>query len=104
MSGISFFQPNPGPDAPCPICGDPRPHSERYPDHVCADCVERATDATGRSLRFSNVDLGGGFVAHYSDTGAVCESRICFIKGVRCQADEARFGGIVVRPHAGDDT
>jgi hypothetical protein len=97
MGGISFFQPNPGPDAPCPICGAPRPHSPRYPDHVCEDCVERACDETGRGIRFFNPSLTGGFGAQYRDTGEPRESHLCSIDGVRCRADEARFGGVVVR-------
>lgn len=98
MSGLSFFQPNAGPDAPCPLCGSPRPHSERYPDHVCADCVERAVDETGRALTFFNLGFGGGFGARYRDTGEPRTSHACWIDGARCRADEARFGGIVVRP------
>ena len=45
------------------------PHSVRYPDHVCAACVERATDGDGRGLEFFNPDLLGGFAAAYRDTG-----------------------------------
>jgi hypothetical protein len=98
MSGLNFFQPNPGPDEPCPTCGDPRPRSERYPDHVCAECVARAVDETGRPIHFFNPGLLGGFGAAYRDTKEPRDSQVCFIDGVRCWADEARFGGIVVRP------
>ena len=99
MSGISFFQPGAGPDAPCPHCGSPRPQSERYPDHLCAECVALATDESGRPLRFFNLSLTGGFGAEYADTGEPRDSHICFVDGARCQVDEARFGGIVVRPY-----
>ena len=104
MGGLSFFQPNPGADAPCPICGRPRPHSPRYADAVCADCVARAADAEGRPLSFSNrfPESVGGFMAVYADTGervgTAGDSCLCFIDGVRCQAREAYFGGIVVQP------
>jgi hypothetical protein len=47
---------------------------------------------------FSNVSLSGGFVARYADTGEARESHVCFIDGVKCWADEARFGGIIIRP------
>jgi hypothetical protein len=106
MAGLSFFQPNPGPEGPCPICGRPRPHSERYPDAVCAECVERATDDAGRRLIFSNLfpESLGGFQALYADTREriptpddECE---CLIDGVRCVAREAYLGGIVVRREA----
>jgi hypothetical protein len=97
MSSLTFFQPNPGPDAPCPLCNAPRPHSPRYPDNVCADCVARAVDETGRRLEF-NTALNGGIRAKYADSGEQRESHDCFIDGVRCRADEAYFGGVVVRP------
>jgi hypothetical protein len=104
MSGLSFFQPNPGSDRPCPVCGTPRPHSSRYPDSVCADCVRRAVDERGRSLVFSNLfpDSVGGFQALYADTRERVDTPdngcVCFIDGVRCWAREAYFGGVVVQP------
>ena len=105
MTGLTFFQPNPEPDTPCPICGVPRPHSPRYPDNVCADCVGRAVDETGRRLEFFNLTLTGGFGAAYADTGERLDTprdaQTCFIDGVRCRAREARFGGIVVQPDRG---
>ncbi len=61
MSGLSFFQPNPVLPA-VPGLRDAPPHSPRYPDCVCADCVRRAVDERGRSLVFSNLfpeSLGG---------------------------------------------
>ena len=107
MGQLTFFQPNPGPPTPCPVCGGPRPHSPRYPDHVCADCVARATDEAGRPLAFFNATLLGGFGAAYADTGERLptpdEEQACHIDGVRCIAREARFGGIVVQPARGHD-
>jgi hypothetical protein len=80
----------------CPICGVPLDSVPRYPRHVCEVCARKAAAADGRSLRFSNVDLSGGFQAHYADTGEVYASHTCWIDGIRCHADEARFGGIVI--------
>ena len=106
MGQLTFFQPNPGPDAPCPVCGEPRPHSPRYPDAVCAACVERAVDADGRPLAFHNATLTGGFAAAYRDTREPAptpdDEMTCWIDGVRCRAREAYFGGIVVLPLPGD--
>jgi ADP-ribosyl-[dinitrogen reductase] hydrolase len=100
--GMTFFQPNAGPDRPCPICGTPRPHSPRYPNHVCATCVERAVDGDGRPLEFFNPELLGGFAAAYRGTGERLstprDEQECRIDGVRCLAREAHFGGIVVEP------
>jgi hypothetical protein len=50
----------------------------------------------GRLLAFSNVDLSGGFIATFVDTGEEYESHECFVDGVKCHADEARFGGVVI--------
>jgi len=59
-------------------------------------CAVKAASADGRVLEFSNVDMSGGFVAHYADTGEEYPSHECFIGGVKCRADEAKFGGIVI--------
>jgi len=80
----------------CPICGDPVQSSHRYPRHVCPACFTEATDRDGRRLEFSNVHLSGGYAAQYADTGEPYDSHDCWIRGIRCRADEARFGGIVI--------
>lgn len=80
----------------CPICGTAVQPSSRYPRHVCPDCFSEATDRAGRRLDFSNIDLSGGYAAHYSDTGEAYDSHDCWIRGIRCRADEARSGGIVI--------
>jgi hypothetical protein len=51
----------------------------------------------GRPLTFGNESMSGGFVAHYADGGAPYASHECLIDGIRCYADEARFGGIVIQ-------
>jgi len=82
----------------CPICSADVPYSERYPRYVCNSCHTRATDENGRSLRFSNVSLSGGFAAIYADTREERNDHVCYIDRIRCRADEARFGGIVIQP------
>jgi hypothetical protein len=52
----------------------------------------------GRPLKFFNVGMSGGFIAQYADTGKEYGSHECFVSGIRCHADEARFGGIVIEP------
>jgi hypothetical protein len=42
--------------------------------------------------------MSGGYEAVCIATGEVSRSHRCFIRGVECDADEARFGGIVVTP------
>jgi transposase-like protein len=84
-------------DQQCPICSSRVPFSERYPRYVCDACYVRAVDEDGRSLSFSNVSLSGGFAAIYRDTHEERHSHTCYIDNVRCRADEARFGGIVIQ-------
>ena len=82
----------------CPICLIEVAPSPRYPRYVCVDCAERAADEDGRLLEFYNESFSGGFIAKYSDTGEARDSHVCFIDDVKCWADEAHFGGIVIQP------
>lgn len=92
----------------CPRCGATRTLvSKRYLGHVCPDCVEHATDSTGRPVRGFNTSVGGGFAAYYveadgSSGQTVCEevtrTHVVHIDGGRYWMDEARFGGTVVMP------
>ena len=83
----------------CPICSTPVPHWERYPRSVCRDCYSTACDEKGRKLSFSNISIGGGFQAYIKDTKEKHPSHICYIKAIKCWADEARFGGIVIQTY-----
>jgi hypothetical protein len=80
----------------CSICGEKVGHWERYPNQVCERCKNKASDAYGRRLQFSNVDGSGGFLAFYRDTNEEYKSNLCYIDGRKCFANEHRFGGIVV--------
>jgi hypothetical protein len=86
----------------CPICRTEVRANPRYPDHLCAECALRAVDVDGRPLAFRNTSLSGGFEAIYTDDNtpaeAVTPDHTVFVDGVPCRADEARFGGIVIRP------
>lgn len=83
----------------CPICSAVVTTSERYPNYVCDRCYTRAEDEDGRRLSFTNVSLSGGFAALYRDTHEESDSHICYIDGIKCRADEAHFGGIVIQPY-----
>ncbi len=80
----------------CPVCSKPVIPDPRYPRHVCRECVEKACSKDGRALTFFNLGIGGGFGAEYTETGKPYLSHDCYIDGVKCFADEARFGGIVI--------
>jgi hypothetical protein len=47
-------------------------------------------------LEFFNESPSGGFLAQYADIGSTYDGHECFIDGIRCHADEARFDGIVI--------
>jgi DNA-directed RNA polymerase subunit RPC12/RpoP len=80
----------------CPVCGNIVTSIPRYPRYVCADCATKASSAEGRRLEFFNTSLGGGYVARYADTKESYQSHECFIDGMRCYANEGRFGGVVI--------
>jgi len=94
------------PTHPCPICGEPTPHEDRYPASVCADCQQRASDRDGRRIVGYNEGMGGGLIVFYADSpsgrqteiaGDVLETGRCWIDGIECTIQEARFGGVVVQ-------
>lgn len=80
----------------CPICNVELHYNTRYPNYICKNCAGKATDNNGRELTFLNIGVDGGFRALYSDTNEVYDSHICYVDGIACHADEARFGGIVI--------
>ncbi|MBW4425221.1 MAG: hypothetical protein KME50_12395 [Nostoc desertorum CM1-VF14] len=47
--------------------------------------------------------MSGGFEGTVTETKENYNSHICYIEGVKCWADEARFGGIVVETMIDDD-
>lgn len=85
---------------PCPLCGRPAPHQDRYPRAVCDGCRDRATDSTGRPVVGRNTTLSGGFEARFVPGGDVCDEVTrtgrCLVDGHPCAIGEARFGGVVV--------
>ena len=82
----------------CPICDGLVEPNTRYPNYVCSTCASDAVDAVGRKLEFYNESFSGGYVARYADTHQPYDSHECFVRGIRCYADEAHMGGIVIRP------
>lgn len=88
----------------CAVCKTSVSDNPRYPRYVCQPCAQKVKSQDGRVLLFANSDPAGGFAATYAD-GSPYLSHECFIDGVRCHADEARFGGIVIQViPAGDAT
>lgn len=82
----------------CPICGKDVNFNIRYPDYICRACEALAASPDGRLLSFANEAWGGGCKAFHLDDHSEYKSNICLVRGVSVWADEARFGGIVLRP------
>ena len=86
------------PVKPCPLCTNPRLRFDPYPSIGPVPRLRQQGDNSGRAhLDFYNVDLSGGYRAVVTETGEPYDSHLCFINGVPCHADEARFGGIVIQ-------
>lgn len=82
----------------CPVCKCETPFYSNHPNYVCKACVEKypILNKKGEEVRFFNVSHTGGFYAKVLATGETNDDHICFINGVKCWADEFRFGGIVI--------
>ena len=85
------------PISSCPICSEPQDLNERYPKYVCNTCREKPQSLEGRKLIFFNLSISGGFGARYADSGEEYSSHECYIGDIKCYADEAKFGGIVIQ-------
>ena len=89
----------------CKICKiSDVPKLQRYPNLVCYECEKKAIDINGNIVKYSNIDSSGGFVSrHYvknvGDKVVIIEKcdPYCWIDGIKCIAQESRFGSIVIQ-------
>ena len=81
---------------PCPICNNKHNTLARYPNAVCNDCLHThgTKDNHGNDKYFFNRSFAGGIKALVN--GKETFDYSCFVNQIKCMADEARFGGIVV--------
>lgn len=90
----------------CPGCGIRLKHFERYPWYFCQGCLEQAEDCEGKRLVFFNISISGGLGWRYADDPSAADRDvievICFICTRPVLVTEARFGGVVAQPLAGD--
>lgn len=82
----------------CPICKGTNQCSARYPDSVCDTCLSTYGTKTkdGKDIQFGNACMTGG--VYIVIEGKENDTSLCYVNGVQCYAEEARFGGIVIRP------
>ena len=83
----------------CPCCKGTHQTLRRYYDAVCNACLEQYGTKTkdGKKKEFSNIDIFGGIQCFCE--GVKTEDFECFVNRIRCHAEEARFGGIVIRAY-----
>ena len=83
----------------CGICSRFVDANPRYPNLVCYNCQDESppVNVNNQNVEFGNIDASGGFKSVVN--GVSGEDHICYIKDVRCYANEARFGGIVIIPY-----
>ena len=80
--------------------------SQRYPHHLCRACAMLISDANGRPITVRTISQSmAGAYGEYDDGSctdleATRSGVIVYCNGVRCQAREAYFGGIVIEPVA----
>ena len=94
----------------CPICQQAVKPNPRYPAYICMECSAQATDFAGRSVscfdgyhsekvvkdgKETTSVYADGVVCAYTDELGVRYDGDLWIKGHKCIAHEARFGGVV---------
>lgn len=82
----------------CPSCQKEVNPNPRYQNYICGDCVNQAKSEDGRPVKFYNEDVSGGCVGKYLDNDTDYKGNILYVNGIKCYAQEAHFGGIVIRP------
>lgn len=81
----------------CPVCSAKVEYQERYPNRVCAGCAARTADENGRKISYMTLSFAGGLRAAFDDTGERYADQFCYVDGIKCRAEEDRFGrGIVI--------
>jgi hypothetical protein len=90
----------------CPCCTSNVQPNPRYTAYVCRDCVALAKAPDGRAVIFNNVNPSDALpnmsvAGSYVISDEVYASDLCTIRGLECQAREARFGGVVIQPIEG---
>jgi len=81
----------------CPICDEEVKTNPRHPRYLCRARVGWATDENAEQVHFFQSSPDGRYAARYVATGDDYPSHECCVDGVKCWADEARFGGIIVQ-------
>lgn len=85
----------------CPICHKAVEYSNHFPNFVCYSCAENACDANGEPVIFYHARFNDqGFQGYYRRKNELIpfSGNICYVNGIKCQAMDDYFGGIVIQP------
>ena len=87
------------PTQECPICKCGVRYDGRYTRYVCNECQKNSPPLTedGEKIVFGNEGHWGGFLSVVNNQKTEVPIHKCYINGIECYADEARFGGIVIQ-------
>lgn len=78
----------------CHVCRVAAPES---PFYICEKCREYPVlNSDGDEMVYYNKSVTGGFEAKNKRTSEISEDHVCYINGVKCWADEYRFGGVMI--------
>ena len=82
----------------CPICYQKHNTLARYKNAVCNACLTSygTRDRNGNNKEFYNIDIWGGIKCIINEKEV--DDFTCYVNNVKCSAQEARFGGIVILP------
>ncbi len=85
----------------CPICKESVYLMARYPNYICINCITKYGTYTedNKKIDFYNIDHTGGFKSQIEGDNNFTNEHVCYVNNVKCFADEARFGGIVIQPY-----
>lgn len=83
----------------CHHCKTQIPYEPRYPKSICIDCTKLITNIKGEKVTYFNEHyLGFGCQGFYvGANNKKYNSDVCFINNTPYVAQEAKFGGIVIR-------
>tara|TARA_Y100000389_G_scaffold143762_1_gene142067 strand:+ start:3208 stop:3519 length:312 start_codon:yes stop_codon:yes gene_type:complete len=84
----------------CPICKRGYQGLLRYPNAVCNECISLYPiyDRYGNIIEFFNNWSGNNIISYVTINGQKIKSddTTCFINDIHCEAEEGRFGGIII--------
>ena len=80
----------------CPICNQTHKTLARYKQSICETCLNfyGTKDINGTKKEFYNIDIWGGIKCLMNEKEI--DDFSCYVNRVKCHAQEARFGGIVI--------